>query len=323
MKKSLTALAVLVASGAAMAQSSVAIYGRVDLSVGSTKELDKSSQTKLMDGNLTGTRLGFRGTEDLGGGLKANFKIEHRFDADTGVAEDPMWKGESTVGLAGNFGEIKLGRSLTLYDDVRALSNKASALDSNFTPSGNGVFKSGGDYSGRFSNKFSYSLPEVGGFYAGVDYALDEDPATEANMLGGKIGYKVGPMEVAMGLQKEEGTDSDYVLVAGAYDFGALNLSGGYNQRKGNDASGDDTEYTLGVAVPMGAVIVSLGYAHSETKVGSATTSKASGFGIGASYTLSKRTKLYGGMRTNKTENGAGAKTVDDRLVAVGIRHDF
>ena len=78
MKKSLIALAVLAASGAAMAQSSVTVYGRVDLSVGSLKELDKGSQTKLFnggDGGLTTSRLGFRGSEDLGGGLKAKFKV--------------------------------------------------------------------------------------------------------------------------------------------------------------------------------------------------------------------------------------------------------
>lgn len=323
MKKSLIALAVLAASGAAMAQSSVTVYGRVDLSVGSVKEIDAGSQTKLIDGNLTSTRLGFRGTEDLGGGLKANFKIEHRFDADTGASEEPMWKGESTVGLAGGFGEVKLGRSSTIYDEVRGLSNSSIVFDSAFTPSGNGVFKSGGDYSSRFNNKITYNLPKLGGVYGGIEYALDEDATTDANMLGAKIGYKAGPLEVALGLQQEKGKDNDYLMLASAYDLGAVSLSGGVNQRRGNDASGDDTEFTLGVNVPMGAVSLSLGYANSKTEVSGATTSKASGFGIGATYALSKRTKFYGGYRTNNTKDGAGTKTVDDRLFAVGIRHDF
>lgn len=323
MKKSLIALAVLAASGATLAQSSVTVYGRVDLSVGSLKALDEGSQTQLIDGNLTSTRLGFRGTEDLGGGLKANFKIEHRFDADTGASEDPMWKGESTVGLSGGFGEIKLGRSSTIYDEVRGVSNSSSVFDSAFTPSGNGVFKSGGDYSSRFNNKITYNLPKLGGIYGGIEYALDEDAATDANMLGAKVGYKNGPLEVALGLQQEKGKDNDYLMFAGAYDLGVASLSGGVNQRKGDDASGDDTEFTLGVNVPMGPVALSFGYANSKTEASGATTSKASGLGIGATYALSKRTKLYGGYRTNNTKDATGTKTVEDRLFAIGVRHDF
>lgn len=324
MKQTLIALAVLAASGAAMAQSSVTVYGRVDLSVGSVKSIDAGSQTQLIDGNLTSTRLGFRGTEDLGGGLKANFKIEHRFDADTGTSEDPFWKGESTVGLSGGFGELKLGRSSTIYDEVRGVANSSSVFDSAFTPSGNGVFKSGGDYSSRFNNKITYALPNLGGVYGGFEYALDEDAAAKADMIGAKIGYKNGPLDVALGLQQEKGKENDYMLIAAAYDLGVVSLSGGYNTRRGNDANGDDTELTLGVNVPLGnAVNLSVGYANSKTEIGGSTASKASGFGIGATYALSKRTKFYGGYRTNNTKNGAGTKTVDDRLFAVGLRHDF
>lgn len=323
MKKSLITLAVLAASGAAVAQSSVSVYGRVDLSVGSVKTLKDGSQTQLLDGNLTSTRLGFRGAEDLGGGLKANFKIEHRFDADTGAAEEPMWKGESTVGLSGGFGEIKLGRSSTIYDEVRGLSNSSSVFDSAFTPSANGVFKSGGDYSSRFNNKITYTLPKLGGIYGGLEFALDEAADKNANMLGAKLGYKNGPMDVALGLQQEKGTENDYVMLAGAYDLGVASLSAGINQRKGNVASGDDNELTLGVNVPMGPVALSFGYATSKTEVSGATKAKASGLGFGASYALSKRTKLYGGYRTNNTKNGTGTKTVDDRLFAIGVRHDF
>lgn len=327
MKKSLIALAVLAASGAAMAQSSVTVYGRVDLSVGSLKELDKGSMTKLFnggDGGLTTSRLGFRGSEDLGGGLKAKFKLEHRLNADDGTSQDPMWKGESTVALEGGFGEMKLGRSSTIYDEVRGLAMSSNVFDSAFTPASNGVWGSGGDYSSRFNNKLTYNLPKLGGVYGGIEYALDEDAATKADMVGAKVGYKNGPLDVALGVQQEKGKENDYMLLAASYDLGVLSLSGGYNTRSGNAKNGDDTELTLGVNVPVSSTVnVSLGLANSKTEVGSATTAKSSGFALGATYAMSKRTKLYAGFRSHNIKDGKGTKTTDTRLFALGLRHDF
>ena len=323
LKRTLIALAAVAACGATMAQSSVSVYGRVDLSLGNLKELDKGSQSRMIDGNLTSTRLGFRGTEDLGGGLKASFKMEHRFDADTGASEDPFWKGESTLSLSGGFGELKLGRSSTIYDEVRGLSASSSVFDSAFTPSSNGVFGSGGDYSSRFNNKITYVLPAMGNLYGGVEYALDEDPDAKADMIGAKLGYKSGPLNLAMGLQQEKGKDNDYMMVAAAYDFGVASVSGGYNVRNGNAATGDDNEFTVGVTVPLGALQLSAGFATGKTEKAGATSSKASGFGLGATYALSKRTKLYGGLRSHNVKDGSGTKTADTRLFAVGVRHDF
>ena len=110
MKKSLIALATLAAfAGAASAQSSVTLYGRVDLSV--AKNIGSSA--KAMQ-NGSGSRLGLRGAEDLGGGMKAIFNIEHRFDADTGANPNArFWHARSLVGLQGGFGQITLGREYT------------------------------------------------------------------------------------------------------------------------------------------------------------------------------------------------------------------
>jgi predicted porin len=326
MKQPLIALAVLAASSAAMAQSSVTVYGRVDLSVGSQKELDKGSQTKLFnggDGGLTTSRLGFRGVEDLGGGLKAGFKLEHRLNADDGTTQDPLWKGESTVSLSGGFGEVKLGRSSTIYDEVRGVAYSSNVFDSAFTPAANGVWGSGGDYSSRFNNKITYALPNLGGVYGGIEYALDEDPATDANMVGAKVGYKGGPLNLALGIQQEKGKENDYLMFAGSYDLGALSLSAGYNTRSGNAKNGDDNELTVGVNVPMGNVNLSAGFATSKTEVAGKTSAKSSGMGFGASYALSKRTKLYGGLRSHNIKNATGKKTTDTRLFAIGLRHDF
>jgi predicted porin len=217
MKKSLIALAVLAASGAAMAQSSVTLYGRVDLSVGQIKDAAANTKTVKMfqggDAGLTTSRWGMRGVEDLGGGLKAAFKLENRFNPDDGTSQDPFFKGESSLSLLGGFGEVKLGRSTTVYDDVRALSVSSNVFDSAFTPMGNGVYKSGGDYASRFDNKITYLTPDFGGFYAGLDYALDENAAVKADKLAFKAGYKAGPMHVALGYQEEK-TSADYTALS-------------------------------------------------------------------------------------------------------------
>jgi predicted porin len=93
--------------------------------------------------------------------------------------------------------------------------------------------------------------------------------------------------------------------------------------RDADTGGAEDTEYTVGVNVPFGAFAVSAGYASSKTEVANATTGKASGFGLGATYALSKRTKAYAGYRAVEVKNAAGTKTKDETLYAVGLRHDF
>ena len=344
MKKSLIALAVLAASGAALAQSSVTLYGRIDTSVGSIDTIGAGSDTKLFSGGdvgLTTPRLGFMGSEDLGGGLKATFKLEQRFNPDTGNFRGTQaFAGESSVGLAGAFGAVRLGRMTNPYDDARALSNKFNLFDSNgFTPT-NAVFKTGkdaadksftknSDYSSRHNGMIRYDSPNFGGVYGAVSHAFEQTPATAT--AAGKddtvtsllLGYKAGGLNAALSFHDEK-TKNEYTALVAAYDFGSFALSGGYNTRKADLATdGKDNEYSFGVEVPFGAVKLSAGYAASETKVNGAKTSEASGFGLGAKYALSKRTSLYGGYSKVSEENAVGVKNTDTKIFAVGVRHDF
>lgn len=326
MNKSLIALAVLAASGAAMAQSSVTVYGRLDASIGSLKELGKGSTTQMFNGGnggLTTPRLGFKGSEDLGGGLKANFKLEQRINIEDGSLQSPSFKAESSVGLSGGFGSFNMGRMTTVYDDIRAVSYSSNIFDSAFTPASNGVFKSGGDYSSRFNSQIRYETPELGGFYGGVSYAFAQTAGGDDKMAGFKVGYKNGPLNVGLGMQDEKGKDTKYTALSGSYNFGVASLSAGYNKRAGTDATGDDDEYTVGVNVPVGAFDLSAGFASSKTKIGGSTAGKSAGFGLGATYKMSKRTKLYAGYRAFDVKDGAGTKTADNKLFALGVRHDF
>ena len=255
MKKSLIALAVLAASGAALAQSSVTIYGRLDASVGSMDKIGAGSDTKLFSGGevgLTTPRLGFIGKEDLGGGLKATFKLEQRIDIDTGALQNPSFKGESSVGLAGGFGAVRMGRMTTPFDDARALSNKYNVFDSNgFTPTA-AVFKTGGanaDYSSRNNGMIRYDSPSFGGVSGSVSHAFEQTAGADDTVTSLLLGYKDGGLNVALGFQDEK-TKQEYTQLAASYDFGTFALSGGYSTRKADAAAnGKDTEYNLGVEV--------------------------------------------------------------------------
>lgn len=329
MKKTLIALAVLAVSGAALAQSSVTVYGRLDASVGTIDKINVGNTTKLFSGGdvgLTTPRLGFMGSEDLGGGLKATFKLEQRINLDTGDLQAPSFKGESSVGLAGGFGAVRLGRMTTPFDDARALSVKYNVFDSNgFTPT-SAVYKTGGinaDFSSRNDGTIRYDSPSFGGVYGALSHSFEKTAGADDTVTSLILGYKTGALNVALGHQDEK-TKQAYTALSAAYDFGSFAISGGYNTRKADlAANGKDNEYTFGVEVPFGAVKLSAGYAASETKVNGVKTIEASGFGLGAKYALSKRTSLYGGYSSVEAENAAGVKTTDTQIFAVGVRHDF
>lgn len=228
MKKSLIALAVLASAGAAMAQSTVTLYGIIDTSVGSVKELGKGSQSKMFSGGdagLKSPRWGMRGEEDLGGGMKATFKFEQRIFSTDGALDGVQFKGETSVGLKGGFGQVRAGRMTTQYDDIRAVGYTHDMWDSSFTAAGNGVFKSGGDYSSRFNNQLRYDTPSFGGFYGGVSHAFEQTASKDDTMSGLMVGYKDGPMNVALGYQNEK-TKSKYTVVAASYNFGMAAISG-------------------------------------------------------------------------------------------------
>lgn len=309
MNKQLLALAALsVAAGVASAQSSVTIYGKLDLGVG--KALGTNTKT-MMD--ASGSRLGFRGTEDLGGGLSTVFGFEHRFDPDTGATQAPFWKGYSMVGLKGGFGQVSLGRQ---YNPAFSIVQ-------------NNVDPFGGDTVGETRSNLLLGTGKVrvndsvlyrysgGGFDVGASYGVEEgsdaagDLADRAYALAGS--YKTGALWV--GLSYENPGDSDDSLVTGgaSYDFGVLTLSGGISDGR-NAADAKVRGYLIGVDVPLGGG--NLLAAYSRARVDGETTS--SKFGIGYRYALSKRTKLYADFgHDNKkfTEHKSGYD--------VGIIHTF
>jgi predicted porin len=342
MKKTLVAIAAL-AAVSSFAQSSVTLYGRVDAGFFNNKTINagggtaaptRLAQTGINNGDnvgLTGSRWGMRGTEDLGGGLSAGFKIENRFSIDTGAGTQAgplLFGGESFVNLTGGFGTVKLGRIFTSFDDLRAIAVSKNNFDAAWTPVGDSYGVGLGGYQGRGDSAIKYDTPNFGGVSGSLMYAFGENktPITAAgSQISAHIKYANGPLAVGFGLQNEKpGTtpgQTKHNAISAAYDLGVVALSGGINNTKNGTTK--DTDYSLGVTMPLGAAAISAGFASSKSKTAGVSNGKGSGFGISATYAMSKRTTLYTGLKSTSNKNAAGFKTLDNDLLSVGVRHDF
>lgn len=330
MKKSLIALAVLAASGAAMAQSTVTLYGLADVWVGSSKT-NGVSNNLLESGGFATSRIGFKGTEDLGGGLKANFVLENGFNADDGTlgTANSAFNRQSWVGLSGGFGALKLGKTDSVFKDVYDLGVANNLFDSEFTPV-KIAYSGVSNFSSRPENQLRYETPNLGGFSAGLTYALDENvaPATaNSEITAFNLRYRAGPLDVGLGYQEQDNAaanlDREYTVLSAGYNFGVVRVSGQIHNAKQRSGL-KDSDYAIGVAMPLGAFTVSAGYASSTTKNNGVKTADGEAFAFGATYALSKRTSLYGAYLDGDVKNpSTGATTTDRKLYSVGVVHNF
>ena len=362
MKKSLIALAVLAASGAAMAQSSVTLYGVADAAVTYVNGLD--NWTGLSSGANKTSRLGFRGVEDLGGGLKANFVLEGGFNLDAGDGKSGgatdsgfQFKRQSTVGLAGNFGEVRLGRELTAAYNATArydvfggvgigqsrLWADGGVLDASGTPVANQNGTSLVTTNQRISNALTYVSPDFSGFKVGLNYGFGETTTgnSDSGYLGAGLMYDNGPLSLGLGLERlNSGLNSDAVSdidawsLGGSYDFGVAKLLAGYRESKVDRATGENKRlgYYVAATAPVGAGTVRVSYNRYENELAN-VKDKADQFAIGYVYSLSKRTSVYGTYAYIKNkDNGSTFKLSKDVGVKtngaqqgfqVGVSHAF
>lgn len=343
MKKSLIALAAVAASGAAMAQSSVTLYGVVDTSVAYVK--GNESVSGLLNSGAATSRLGFRGVEDLGNGLKAEFVLEGQVDPDDGTAGGFNFKRQSTVGLAGEFGQVRLGRALT------ASYNAVSRYDVFGTVGLGSTLAWGEKYQNRSNNMISYISPKFAGFGVGIDYGFGEQEKNKTNRYMG-IGatYDNGPLSLGLGYDKQNNAlgelpneDLKTWQLGGSYDFAVVKLAAFYKETKYTQISTNGSDklktWNLGVSAPVGAAgVVKASYNNYKW---SDSSEKAQQFSLGYVHNLSKRTALYGTYAYLKNKNGAdlnlngvGASKFGNGQVGlsssgkqqgiqVGVRHAF
>lgn len=322
MKKSLIALAVLAASGVASAQTAT-VYGLVDAWVGTEKDAATGvSNTKVNSGGFNGSRWGIRGSEDLGGGLKANFQLEQGFNVDTGAGTaGQAFSRQSWIGLSGGFGAVKVGKTWTAFDDLYGATN--FSFDSNLSATGQVLDTV--NYQDRPGNTIRYESPDFDGINASVSYSFGENKTaalSAGNVTSFAISYAGGPVFVGLGYQVEKsqgGTPANlkYTRLNGSYDFGVAKLLLTYG-KVSQSAVSDVTEYAIGADVPIsGALTLSGGYVSSKEKI--AATVEHTGYSITAKYDVSKRTFFDAGYERDKVKNAANAHTI----LAAGIQHRF
>ncbi len=343
MKKSLLALAALTAFvGAASAQSSVTLFGVVDLAARQLKNSGGTQQHLGQDGNAS-SRLGVRGIEDLGGGLRAGFWIEGAMQPDTGTAAGQSWQRRSTLSLMGGFGEIRMGRDYTpsfwnhtVFDPFgtngigSTLNISNSNLGSLSTTATGGTALTNGTLATTFvraNNSIGYFLPAMGGLYGQVMLAAGEG-VTGNKYGGGRIGYAAGPLNVAVATGKtaQTGTmpstfkDTNFGI---SFNAGFATVFGQFGKTSGDvngAAAGSDSQKTmmLGLAAPLGSGTLKASF----TKASGSTTNaavdqfNAKQLAVGYVYDLSKRTAAYGHF--SRITNGGSSTTGANFVVAGG-----
>lgn len=344
MQKKLIALAVAgLVAAPAMAQSNVTIYGLVDVGVSHRSDNiapGVGSKFSVDSGIQSGNRLGFRGTEDLGNGLKAGFVLESGFGVEepgfrNGPANGPFNR-QAFVTLSGGFGTLAVGRVYTPQ------FNLLSAVD----PFGFGtVGQMNNIYTTdvRVDNTVAYISPDFSGLTVTAAYVNNlSGPETLGNDGDIRVYalspvYKNGPVLVGLNYHKIDpqtnGAASLNVWdLAGSYDFGVAKVAAAYGSREVN-ATDDRTSWMLGVTVPvtgMSRVLASYNYTKLDVN-GTSNDPKATQWALGYEHDLSKRTNLYVAYADISNKKGATASVGDasnggagyQRGFNVGIRHKF
>ena len=353
MKKSLIALAVLAsAAGAASAQSSVTLFGIVDavVTVGRGTIADR---TQLTDSGYNSSRLGFRGTEDLGGGMSASFWLEAGLNNDSGEG-DPTnvnnqcsgtgaasagrqgltFNRRSTVSLAGGWGELRLGRdyspqfwNLTVFDPFGTNGvGTTQTLNSIIT----------GSTAVRASNTVGYFLPgNLGGFYGQFQYYMGENlkngAATEddGTGMGLRVGFANGPFNVALAMSRTEYAAGDVRQnnIGGQWDFGIAKAMAHYSRDE--NGSIDGKGWLIGGLFPIGAGEIRAAYSRYETDAAGQPETKK--LALGYVHNLSKRTAVYTTWARVRNSGGAaqalGGSTTginsNSSGFDLGVRHSF
>jgi len=308
-----TSLAALSAAPA-FAQSSLNIYGRLNVTVESVKFGDEDRQGMVNDNS---SRIGFKGTEDLGGGLKAGFQIEHGFDATDGKVKDVFWNRQAEVNLSGAFGTVRLGAwtpdSYYATSDYIGMHNHETGDSSDAFYVSNFVYK----------NKVGYITPNFSGFQGYIAVA-ESDPANGVDDKNYDLAayYDNGPWHLGAGFEKQG--DLKQASIRGLYEAGPFTI--GLLFQRNNDFAGlgrgnrnyfrASTMYVLG----RSEFHVNVGVAGEYENV---DQSDAVQLTLGYNYNLSKRTKVYGYYTRIDRDDVLKVYAGNFDALALGIRHNF
>ena len=309
MKKALV-LSVLAAACAApaFAQSSVTAYGRLNLTLESRK-VDGVKDKGVFN---NASRIGFKGTEDLGGGLKAGFIIESGFNPATGAAAGTFWGRQSEVNLGGNFGLVRIGNFTS--EAYFATADYVSMHNHDTGISSDALYADANGW--NQAKKVAYRTPTIAG--ATAELAVLEGSATAKRGYDFATNYDAGALHLGLGYGKKG--DAKEVAVRGLYELGALTL-GGYVQRDTDvTGAGSRTNFRLSGAYAIGATELHLNFGKAG-EVGGVNGTEGKQFTVGVNQNLSKRTKVYAFY--TKVDSGSANTYGEISSLAVGVRHNF
>ena len=345
MKKSLIALAVLgLAAGAANAQSSVTIYGSADISY--VKATDQSvtmsggAERDTIYGRASdNTYLGFMGSEDLGGGLKATFQLEKRFNLANGSTTIPGFKravadfdGASNVGLSGSFGQFRFGRVNELSTETY---RRLDPFDQNGVAGALTTPFRGDDGSGRVSYTARYDSPTLSGFNLGASYTVKNNGADADDQTnnGWAVSgtYSNGPLYLVANYNKPVNFYDSYNWnIGGSYAMGALKLSLGYEKSMAKVTVPTDfkiSSWLAGASYRIGNGTINAAYSNlNQDGVGLPLSATLDKYAVGYTHDLSKRTSVYANyshIKTEVTGIADDAVTMSSNQWEVGITHKF
>jgi len=361
MKKSLLALAVLGAfAGVASAQSSVQLFGTLDVGGKYLKNDGRSKQWSEETDGINSSEIRFQGIEDLGGGLKAGFNLRSGINPDTGTSNTTLypgatapvsrfWNRRATVSVYSNAGELRLGRDYVPTFWTTAIFDAFGY---------NGIGSTGNVQriaQVRQDNSIGYFLPSnLGGFYGQLMMAAGEGGGSgdrAGKYVGGQFGFRAGPFDVAVAYSEMKpdvsiaasaATGAPLIVaftkiktanVGGSFDFGFMKIMGYYDEDKVDN--GKEKTASISASFPFGQSEVRVGYDVSkmDNKVG--PDAKLDNIKATYQYNLSKRTAMYGTVaRLNNKDNttvslpgvfSGNTPTAggDSKGVELGIRHFF
>jgi len=342
MKKTLVAFAAMAAVTGAMANAT--IYGLIDqayrsdkTTAGTTAATKKTGIDSVLNG---GSQFGFKGSEDLGGGLTASFVMELGYETSDAIKAG-MNNRQSFVGLAGGFGSVNIGRqysNIFLAACGNDVSSCAAMVGVNYLVAAD----SADDV--RRANAINYNLPSIVPgvtIQVGKSYGEATTSPTSTNAGNGSsytLGYSAGGIAATLASESRENegnhpafqnaqaaslTAKRKTTVTGlSYDAGMAKLL--YTNTKSTIGTGVTKFSATGIVVPMGAASIAYQAGTGETKsIASTTTSKLKGSLVNFNYSLSKRTTAYVKVGSHSETTAAGANTLKISTTAVGIAHGF
>lgn len=320
----------------AVAQTNVSLYGIADVAVAveDTDAPGSSKRVALNSGNQSSSRLGFRGAEEMGGGLKAVFNLEAGVNLDTGAGDSALFGRRAIVGLDGAFGTLTLGRE---YTPIAGVAAATDIFGQGFFGSNLSAFTTN-RLTRRLSNSVNYKTPSFGGVKVSAVYGLGEQATGPSlDTLGLAVDYSIGQLYLGAGYHVIErvvtGDDKEYVLGAG-YKFDMFEVKANYLVADQTGANNKFEQFNLGASVGLGPGRLYANLQQNKIETGA----KGKGFAVSYSYPLSKRTNLYTSyatLRNNATGTfglnssstnvtpAATALGSDPSVFAIGMRHSF